>query len=61
MSDTVLVDTAGGVATITLNRPDGMNALTLEAKEALLAAVSSAAPRTCGCVAMCCLYPIRSV
>jgi 2-(1,2-epoxy-1,2-dihydrophenyl)acetyl-CoA isomerase len=43
VSDTVLVDTAGGVATITLNRPDGMNALTLEAKEALLAAVSSVA------------------
>lgn len=43
MSDTVLVDTSGAVATITLNRPDGMNALTLEAKEALLAAVSTAA------------------
>ena len=43
MSDTVLVDTAGGVTTITLNRPDGMNALTLEAKEALLAAVSAVA------------------
>ena len=43
MSDTVLVDTSGAVTTITLNRPDGMNALTLEAKEALLAAVSAAA------------------
>jgi 2-(1,2-epoxy-1,2-dihydrophenyl)acetyl-CoA isomerase len=43
VSDTVLVDLSGAVATITLNRPDGMNALTLEAKEALLAAVSSAA------------------
>jgi 2-(1,2-epoxy-1,2-dihydrophenyl)acetyl-CoA isomerase len=42
VSDTVLVDTAAGVATITLNRPDGMNALTLEAKEALLAAVTAA-------------------
>jgi 2-(1,2-epoxy-1,2-dihydrophenyl)acetyl-CoA isomerase len=43
VSDTVLVDRSGAVATITLNRPDGMNALTLEAKEALLAAVSAAA------------------
>jgi 2-(1,2-epoxy-1,2-dihydrophenyl)acetyl-CoA isomerase len=41
VSDTVLVDIAGAVATITLNRPDGMNALTVEAKEALLAAVTS--------------------
>jgi 2-(1,2-epoxy-1,2-dihydrophenyl)acetyl-CoA isomerase len=41
VSDTVLVDVSGAVATVTLNRPDGMNALTLEAKEALLAAVSS--------------------
>jgi 2-(1,2-epoxy-1,2-dihydrophenyl)acetyl-CoA isomerase len=39
----VLYDVAGGVATITLNRPEGMNALTVTAKEALLAAVSSAA------------------
>ena len=43
MSDTVLVDVSGAVATITLNRPEGMNALTLEAKEALLAAMSSVA------------------
>jgi 2-(1,2-epoxy-1,2-dihydrophenyl)acetyl-CoA isomerase len=43
VSDTVLVDVTGAVATITLNRPEGMNALTLEAKEALLAAVSSVA------------------
>ena len=41
MSDTVLLDVAGGVATITLNRPDGMNALTLEAKTALLEAVTA--------------------
>ena len=39
----VLTDVAGGVATITLNRPDGMNALTVEAKQALLAAVTSVA------------------
>jgi len=43
VSDTVLVDVSGAVATITLNRPDGMNALTVEAKEALLAAVTSVA------------------
>jgi 2-(1,2-epoxy-1,2-dihydrophenyl)acetyl-CoA isomerase len=43
VSDTVLVDVSGAVATIRLNRPDGMNALTLEAKEALLAAVAAAA------------------
>ena len=39
----VLYDVAGGVATITLNRPEGMNALTVSAKEALLAAVAAAA------------------
>ena len=43
MSDTVLLDVADGVATITLNRPDGMNALTVEAKLALNEAVSSVA------------------
>lgn len=43
MSDTVLLDVAGGVATITLNRAEGMNALTVEAKESLLSAVSSVA------------------
>jgi 2-(1,2-epoxy-1,2-dihydrophenyl)acetyl-CoA isomerase len=39
----VLLDVAGGVATITLNRPDGMNSLTVEAKEGLLAAVRTVA------------------
>jgi 2-(1,2-epoxy-1,2-dihydrophenyl)acetyl-CoA isomerase len=43
VSDTVLVEISGSVATVTLNRPDGMNALTVEAKEALLAAVTSVA------------------
>ncbi len=43
MSDTVLLDVTDGVATITLNRPEGMNALTLEAKTALLAAVTTVA------------------
>jgi 2-(1,2-epoxy-1,2-dihydrophenyl)acetyl-CoA isomerase len=41
VSDLVLLERTGAVATITLNRPDGMNALTVEAKEALLAAVTS--------------------
>ncbi|MDT7550277.1 MAG: 2-(1,2-epoxy,2-dihydrophenyl)acetyl-CoA isomerase [Actinomycetota bacterium] len=41
MSDTVLVEVSGAVAVVTLNRPDGMNALTVEAKEALLAAITS--------------------
>lgn len=40
MSDTVLLDVAvldeGAVATVTLNRPEAMNSLTVEAKEALL-------------------------
>lgn len=39
MSDLVLLERAGAVATITLNRPEGMNALTLDAKLALLDAV----------------------
>jgi 2-(1,2-epoxy-1,2-dihydrophenyl)acetyl-CoA isomerase len=39
VSDTVLVERSGGVATITLNRPDALNSLTVELKEALLAAV----------------------
>lgn len=30
MSETVLYDVTDGVATITLNRPDAMNSLTLE-------------------------------
>ncbi|MDT7546006.1 MAG: 2-(1,2-epoxy,2-dihydrophenyl)acetyl-CoA isomerase [Actinomycetota bacterium] len=41
MSDTVLVEVSGAVAVVTLNRPDGMNALTVEAKEALLAAITA--------------------
>lgn len=47
MSDTpeapVLVDTADGIATITLNRPGAMNSLDVPTKEALLAAVTAAA------------------
>jgi 2-(1,2-epoxy-1,2-dihydrophenyl)acetyl-CoA isomerase len=39
VSDTVLVEIADGVATITMNRPEALNSLTVEAKEALLDAV----------------------
>ena len=41
MSDLVLLERTGAVATITLNRPEGMNALTVEAKVALLDAVTA--------------------
>ena len=43
MSDTVLLDVTDAVATITLNRPDGMNSLTVEAKVALNEAVAAVA------------------
>jgi len=43
MSDTVLLDVTGAVATITLNRPDAMNSMTVEAKLALNEAVGSVA------------------
>ncbi|QFG24961.1 enoyl-CoA hydratase-related protein [Actinomadura sp. WMMB 499] len=43
MSDTVLYDLTDAVATITLNRPDGMNSLTSEMKDALRGAVERAA------------------
>jgi len=42
-AETVLYDVVDGVATITLNRPDAMNALDLPTKEALKAAVLRAA------------------
>lgn len=41
--DTVLRSAADGVLTLTLNRPDALNALTVEMKEALLAALKDAA------------------
>ena len=43
MSDTVLLDTSEGVATITLNRPEALNSLTVELKETLLASVQHVA------------------
>lgn len=43
MADTVLYEAADGLATITLNRPDAMNALSTEAKGALRDAVVRAA------------------
>jgi 2-(1,2-epoxy-1,2-dihydrophenyl)acetyl-CoA isomerase len=39
VSETLFVDHSDGVATITLNRPESMNSLSVELKEALLAAV----------------------
>jgi 2-(1,2-epoxy-1,2-dihydrophenyl)acetyl-CoA isomerase len=42
-SATVLHEVEGGIATITLNRPDAMNGLDIETKDALLAAVTDAA------------------
>lgn len=42
----VLLDVTAGVATLTLNRPDSMNSLTLEAKEALNEAVAAVAADT---------------
>lgn len=41
MSDTVLLERTGAVALITLNRPEGMNALTVPMKLALLEAVTA--------------------
>lgn len=43
MSDTVLFDLTDGVATVTLNRPDAMNALNTELKDALRDTLQSAA------------------
>ena len=43
MSDTVLLERAAGVATLTLNRPESLNSLTVEMKVALLDAVREVA------------------
>jgi 2-(1,2-epoxy-1,2-dihydrophenyl)acetyl-CoA isomerase len=42
MPDTVLRNTAEGVLTLTLNRPDALNSFNVEMKEALLAALKDA-------------------
>ncbi|WP_351226298.1 enoyl-CoA hydratase-related protein [Streptomyces sp. NPDC002133] len=43
MADTVLYEVKDGLATITINRPDAMNAMNVEAKEALRDSVQAAA------------------
>lgn len=43
MTDSLLVDISGGIATITLNRPDRLNAIDNDALEVLIAALESAA------------------
>jgi len=43
MTDPVLLSTSGAVATVTLNRPEHMNSMTVEAKTALLQAVRAVA------------------
>jgi len=43
VSDTVLLTVSDAVATITLNRPDALNSLTVESKEALRSAISAVA------------------
>ncbi|PRY01969.1 enoyl-CoA hydratase-related protein [Allonocardiopsis opalescens] len=42
MSDTVRYESGGGIATITLDRPEALNSLTVESKEALLASLERA-------------------
>ncbi|MFE2595283.1 enoyl-CoA hydratase/isomerase family protein [Streptomyces sp. NPDC057617] len=46
MADTVLHDVTDGLATITINRPEAMNALNVEAKAALRDALAAAADDT---------------
>ncbi|MGW2649495.1 2-cyclohexenylcarbonyl CoA isomerase [Streptomyces sp. NPDC001393] len=46
MADTVLYEVSDGLATITLNRPEAMNALNIQAKVALREAAESAAGDT---------------
>jgi 2-(1,2-epoxy-1,2-dihydrophenyl)acetyl-CoA isomerase len=43
MSDVLLIDRSAGVATLTLNRPDSMNSLSVELKNELLSALTAAA------------------
>lgn len=48
MADSVLYEVTDGLATITINRPDAMNAMNTEAKVALRDAVQAAARRLRG-------------
>lgn len=51
MADTVILDVAGGVATLRLNRPDALNALSVEMMEALSRALLALRERRdCGVV-----------
>jgi 2-(1,2-epoxy-1,2-dihydrophenyl)acetyl-CoA isomerase len=43
VSDTLTVERTGGIATLTLRRPESMNSLSVELKEALLAALTDVA------------------
>ncbi|HTZ42465.1 MAG TPA: enoyl-CoA hydratase-related protein [Jatrophihabitans sp.] len=43
MADVLLVDRADGVATLTMNRPDSMNSLSLELKDALVGTLAEVA------------------
>lgn len=43
MTDPVLLERSGAVGTVVLNRPDAMNSLTVDAKQALLAALREVA------------------
>jgi len=55
MEQTVLRRNAGGLCTLTLNRPEKLNALDLEAFEALNAHIAAleSADQTIGCVVLC--------
>jgi 2-(1,2-epoxy-1,2-dihydrophenyl)acetyl-CoA isomerase len=46
MADVLLIDRADGVATLTLNRPESMNSLSLELKNALVEALADVASDT---------------